>query len=323
VLQKKTPEPIVVDLADQASETELLDLFSAAFGYRMPAELWRWKYQGLDTLGAVLRHQGRLAAFYGAMPRAVHLFGNPVMAVQIGDVMVRPEARATLTRKGPFFQVAASFLESFIGEGKTYPIAFGFPAERTYRLAAHLGLYEKVGELLSVSWPALPARPSYTVRMRPLGDDNRSIVDRLWREMAAALTEQVVGVRDWPYLQRRYVQHPTVAYQLYLVSSRLTGTPIGIVVIRVLDDAVELLDIIAPPQRLATLVHCVRRLTWNLKKPLVYVWITAQNATLLAGDSGQISSTDIIIPHNNWTPGLSANELLDRWWLMGGDTDFR
>ncbi len=83
--------------------------------------------------------------------RAIQLFGSPARAVQIGDVMVHPKQRGILTRKGPFFQAAANFLEHFVGQGKDFPIAFGFPSERAYRLAEHLGLYEKVGELMRVS----------------------------------------------------------------------------------------------------------------------------------------------------------------------------
>ena len=323
--KKKLPEPRawVSDLADPGNEAELLDLFRSAFGHEMPPELWRWKYQGLDTLGTTGAARRPAVAFYGGMPRAIHLFGSPAMAVQIGDVMVHPEQRGILTRKGPFFQAAASFLERFVGQDKAFPIAFGFPSERAYRLAAHLGLYDKVGELKRVSWPALQARPSYKISMRPLSHDKGTTVNRLWREMAEALQDQVVGVRDWHYVQHRYLQHPAFTYQLYLISSRLTGTPIGIIVIRILDDAVELLDIIAPPRHVAMLVHCLRRLTWNLGKPQAYTWITTQHADLLAGDTGEITPTGIIIPHNRWTPGIPASELMDRWWLMGGDTDFR
>lgn len=323
--KKKPPKSTVwvSDLANPGNETELLDLFRAAYGYQIPSELWRWKYQGLDTLGTLVRHESRLVAFYGGMPRAVHLFGTPATAVQIGDVMVHPEVRGTLTRKGPFFQAAAGFLERFVGENKPFPVAFGFPSERAYRLAERLGLYGKAGELMRVSWPALQVRPSYKVRMRLLSRGQGTTVDRLWSEMADALQDQVVGVRDWSYLQRRYLKHPTQTYQLYLVSSRLTGTPIGIMAIRVLDDAVELLDIISAPQHMATLIHCLRRLAWHLNKPLAYAWISAQHAKLLAGDTGEIGPTGIIIPHNHLTPGLPASELLNRWWLMGGDTDFR
>jgi hypothetical protein len=52
-------------------------------------------------------------------------------------------------------------------------------------------------------------------------------------------------------------------------------------------------------------------------------WITSQHAHLLSGNTGEITQTNIIIPHNRWTPGIPANELMNRWWLTGGDTDFR
>ena len=169
----------------------------------------------------------------------------------------------------------------------------------------------------------IQARPSYKVHLRPLNHDQGATVDRLWREMAEALQDQVVGVRDWDYVQRRYLQHPTLDYQLYQVSSRLTGIPIGIIALRILDDTLELVDIIAPPRHICTLVHCLRRLTWSLGKPQVYTWITTQNVPLFAANTSEITSTGIIIPHNRWTPGIPASELLNRWWLMGGDTDFR
>ncbi|MFZ2171184.1 MAG: GNAT family N-acetyltransferase, partial [Methylococcaceae bacterium] len=198
-----------LDWAYLSDETGLLELFLLAFGHEMPPELWRWKYQGLSTLGTLVRHEGRPVAFYGGMPRAIHLFGSPTTAVQIGDVMVHPQQRGILTRKGPFFQTATSFLEHFVGPDKAFPIAFGFPSERAYRLAARLGLYEKAGELMRVSWPALQARPSYKVCIRSLSHGQIAAADRLWRFMAKSLPDQVVGVRDGAYLQRRYLQHPT------------------------------------------------------------------------------------------------------------------
>ncbi len=322
--KKSTEQRIrVTEWAYSEDETELLQLFQAAFGHEMPPELWHWKYQSLDKLGTLVRDDGQVVAFYGAMPRAVHLFGSPVIAVQISDVMVHPEKRGILTRKGLFFQAATHFLERSVGQNQTFPIAFGFPSERAYRLSVHLGLYDKVGELMQVSWPALQARPSYKVRLRPLNHNQGAIVDRLGREMTNALQKQIVGERNWDYVEHRYLQHPTLDYKLYQVSSRLTGKSIGIIVLRILDETVELVDIIAHPRHISTLVHCLRRLTWSLGKSEAYTWITTQNAPLFAANTGKITPTGIIIPHNRWTPGIPASEQLDRWWLMGGDTDFR
>jgi len=324
-LKKKAPEQRawVTEWAHSENETELLSLFRAAFGHEMLPAFWRWKYQGLDTLGALVRRDDQAVAFYGGLPRAVQLFGVSATAVQIGDVMVHPQERGVLTRKGPFFLAAAKFSERFVGHGKVFSLAFGFPSERACRLGTRLGLYEQVGEIMRVSWPALQARPSLKVRTRILKPDQHTIVDRLWKQMAEALRDQVVGVRDWNYLQRRYLSHPTLNYQVFLVSSRWTGSPVGIFVVRILEDSVELLDLIAPPKHMPILVHNVRRLAWNLDKPLAYAWITAQHAPLLAGETGEITSTDIPLPNICWMPGIPASELQDRWWLMGGDTDFR
>jgi hypothetical protein len=325
-LQKKILEPIawVLDVANSNDEIELLNLFLDVFGHKMSPELWRWKYQGLDTLGTLVRRDGRIVAFYGAALRNIHLFGTPVTVVQICDVMVLQAERGILTRKGPFFLATANFLENFLGYERAFPFAFGFPSERHFRLASLLGLYDKVGEIMQITWTGLKSRPSYKFKIRPLNHDKDALtVERLWQEMASAMNDQIIGVRDWTYLQHRYLKHPTLTYQLYLISSRLTGAPIGIIVVRVLDDALELLDIIAPPQQIATLVHCLRRLSWRLGKEKAYCWITQQHAQLFAGDTGDIITTGIVIPHNRWTKGIPANELLDHWWLMAGDTDFR
>jgi cyclopropane fatty-acyl-phospholipid synthase-like methyltransferase len=324
-LKKKTSEQRawITEWAHPEDEAELLNLFSAAFGHDMPPELWRWKYQGLNTLGVMVRRDNKPVAFYGGLPRAIRLFGSPATAVQIGDVMVHPQQRGILTRKGPFFLAASQFFERFVGHGKKFSLAYGFPSERAYRLGSRLGLYEQVGEIMRVSWPALKTRPSLKNRTRILKPEQYTTVDQLWDQMAEAMRDQVIGVRDWDYLQRRYLKHPTLNYQIFLVSSRWLGNPIGIFVVNILEDSVELLDLVTSPEHISILVHNVRRLTWNLNKPLAYAWITAQHAPLLAGETGDITPTNIPLPNCCYTSGISANELQDCWWLMGGDTDFR
>jgi hypothetical protein len=141
--------------------------------------------------------------------------------------------------------------------------------------------------------------------------------------MAEALSDQIIGVRDWDYIQHRYINHPTINYQIFVVSSRWTKKPIGLFVVRILEDSVELMDVIAPPKRVAMLVHHVRRLACKLNKPLAYAWITSQYAALLAGETGKISPLNIPLPNICWMPGIPASELLDHWWLMAGDSDFR
>ena len=309
--------------AGPADEAELLDLFRRAFGNDMAPALWRWKYDGLNPCGASVRRDGRLVAFYGGIPRKIKLFGCEASAVQIGDVMVDPAERGILTRCGPFFLAAEHYLKPLVGPGKRFPVAFGFPSERPYRLGQRLGVYGKGGELMRIDWPALDARPSLVLRLRPLEASAGAAVDRLWLEMAEALSRQIVGVRDFAYLRRRYLEHPTIRYRVYLVTKRLGGQPFGLVVVRELDGELELLDLIAPPERLAALVHSVRRLAFGLGKPKVYTWITAQHAARLAGSAGTVSPAHIIIPALAWPQATPPAEIDGHWWLMGGDTDFR
>ncbi len=309
-------------IATKENEQKVLKLFNSAFGYDMPLALWQWKYQHSDTLGTVVEFQGEIVAFYGGMPRNILFFGSAMKAIQIGDVMVHPKVRWVLKNKGPFFQVSTHFLEQFVGQNKPYPIAFGFPSERSYRLARILDVYVKVDQIACVTWMPLKSRCSYKLQMRLLNSCQERIIDRLWHEMRDDLSDQIVGVRDSAYIKQRYFDHPTKRYQLYLITNRISGRAFGLVVIHVLNDAIELLDFIAPLKRFSTLIHFVRRLAFKLQKKSVYMWITAHNAKHLAGVDGNISSTDIIVPHNNWTPGISAKQVKDRWWLMGGDTDF-
>jgi hypothetical protein len=310
-------------LAYRGSEKELLDLFELSFGYRMPIELWRWKYRGLDVLGALLRNKSTPVAFFGGMPRAVYFLGVAQLAVQIGDVMVHPRARGLLLRKGAFFRVASFYFECFVGKDKKYSVAYGFPHLKHLRLAEHLGVYERVGELKSVSWEPLNSLPKWHYKIREFDINKTHLVDQLWGQMAEGLIDQVVGVRDWAYVKYRYLEHPTIKYQLFLVLSRFTASPIGLLIVRVYDDEVELIDLVASPRQVPVIIESFRRIAINFGKQKAFAWITAHNATLFAGKSGAIDETGIMIPCNSWPEGVAQDELMDRWWLMGGDSDFK
>lgn len=312
------------DWAGPEDEAAWLTLFRRAFGYDMDPALWRWKYAGLERLGSCLRQGGEMVAFYGGLPRPVSLFGQPAVAVQIGDVMVDPTQRGVLRRQGPFFRAAEHYLSACVGRGKPYALAFGFPAERADRLGERLGIYAKVGELMRVSWPALSTRPSLRLKVRTLDLDSQgAAVDKLWQEMAAALAGEIVGLRDAAYLHRRYLDHPLNRYRLHLVSQRLGGAPFGLIVSRELEGELEVLDFIAPPERMAALTHIARRLAWDLGKPVAYLWITNPFAPRLAGPEGTVTPTGIAIPALAWEQAIPPAEIQGHWWLTGGDTDFR
>ena len=319
----EAPSKWIADWASPDDEADLLALFQRAFGQQMPKALWQWKYAGVDCGGAIVRRDGRAVAFYGGIPREVSLFGSQVAAVQIGDVMVDPCERGVLTRRGPFFQAATFYLSHNVGLGHNFPLAFGFPSQRAYRLGERLGIYAKVGEIMRVDWSARNVWPSLRLRTRPLLASGAVAADWLWLEMADAFNRQIIGVRDFAYLRRRYIEHPTIGYSVLLVSSRFSARPFGIIVVRDEGEELALVDVVAPPERLAALVGIFRRLAWKLGKPKAYAWITAQHALLLAGESGVLAPIGVVVPAFRWQQGIPPAKIDGHWWLMAGDTDFR
>ncbi|GAB6041080.1 GNAT family N-acetyltransferase [Endothiovibrio diazotrophicus] len=323
--KQRTPTWRVTRIGE-ADAPAVRELFREVFGSEMSADFWRWKYRG-GLAGAAATGvwaDGRLVAHYGGMGREVLLRGEPARVVQIGDVMVSPEQRGILTRKGPFFLSTATFLEEYIGYGNPYLLGFGFPSRRHLVLARRLGLYAEVGKVIAVRWPALHARPRLGSRVRaldPHGAGFERCVAGLWAAMRRDLSEAIVGVRDAAQLRYRYVSHPDHDYTLWLVSGRLTGRPLGIVVLRRVGESMELLDLVAPLARMPLLVFHARRLAAEAGAQDLFCWITAPFAERL-GPGGTQEEIDVYVPANVWSAGPPPEVAEGRWWLTSGDTDF-
>ncbi len=313
-----------VDWARPADEMALLELFGRAFGHEMPAAQWRWKYTGLDPMGSLVRRGGRPVAFYGGIPREIRFFGMPLTAVQISDAMVDPVERGVLTRRGPFFLAATAFAERFVGPGRAYALAFGFPSERHCRLAERLGVYARVDEMLEASWPALPGRPGLFERARPLTLKQLDVVDWLWKKMAERLTGAAVAVRNGAHIRHRFLEHPTIGYLAFLVTQRFTGAAIGLVVLRDHGESgIELLDVVAPPQSLPPLVVVARRVAGRLGRQKVFAWLTPTAAAAFAGSRPTLAPAGVPVPTIIWSSSPDLEKLRGHWWMTGGDTDFR
>ncbi len=316
--------------ADQAHS--MRTLFASVFGRTMSPEHWSWKYaNGLGRAVGLLR-DGRMVAHYGGVSRRVAYFGEPVDACQVCDVMVEPSANRALVRKGPLYQVAATFLEAQVGHGLPHPVAFGFPSERHHVLANRLGLYDRVDDIVRVAWPAAGNAAGQRCRWRPIGrpvvgfdTSERRVVDKLWRAMAPSFEDAIVGIRDAAWLQYRYLHHPHQQYELLLVRSPWLRRALGLLVLRRHDDHLQLLDVVGPAQALTSLVAVARHVAalWGLAR--VEAWVTrAQRHRLTGADDADatITNIQIILPTIVHTPGPSVQSLSGRWFLMAGDADF-
>jgi MoaA/NifB/PqqE/SkfB family radical SAM enzyme len=316
--------PLTAEWAEKKDEAELLALFARVFGQGMPPAQWRWKYAGAEPWGTLVRKDGQIVSFYGGMPRPIRFFGETATAVQIGDVMTDPAQGRLLTRRGPFFLTTAAYLERFIGPDKPYRLGFGFPSKRHNLLAERLGLYAIVGEVQEASWEPLRPGRHLTVSVRPLAAAQTDLIEPLWQDMAADCTEFILPVRDGHRIRHRFFEHPTTGYLVYLVRRRISGSPWGLLVLRDHGEpGVELMDLIAPRKRLPALVRIARQLTGGLGRQRLFAWLTAPVAAALAESAPQLAEIDVSIPTSVWKIPSEAARLRDRWWLMGGDTDFR
>lgn len=312
-----------VENARDASEPLLLALFERCFGHSISSATWHWKYRYTEDPGTVVYDDSRLVAFNGGMPRRALMMGEPVTAVQMGDVMVAPEARGVLTRRGPFYRVVEAYFRERVGPDKPYRLAFGFPHARHARLGTMLGLYCQTDRILDARWPGLNGR-NWQYGLAPLTETDGARVDQLWRAMAADAGELVIGCRDSEWLGHRYLHKPHNDYRVLLATHRVTRRPLGVLVLRVVDETqVELLDIVAPRSHVSALVAMARRQVMRLGRQTLIAWLTPQAAAWFADSRPETAETDVVVPGAAVNQPEYALKAQHRWWLMGGDTDFK
>ena len=299
---------------------EIAALFQEVFNHPLSRELWEWKYGSGRGNAVAARKDGKMVAHYGGMYRDILVGGRPERVAQICDVMVHSHERGVLTRQGPFFLMGSSWPEVY------GPLGFGFPTRRAMHVAEKMGLYTQVGQMAEVRWQPASARLRLGTRVRSLvrcDAADRVMVHPLWNAMAKDLQASAVGVKNWDFLERRYFSHPHNHYEVLLVTARFTGKPLGIMVLRRLAGACELLDVIGPLSSLALLIDQARRMTRRWGLPHLYCWITSNYAQRFVDCGGTQQALDLSIPASSWTQNPQSELFKDKWWLMAGDTDFR
>ncbi|WNL43440.1 GNAT family N-acetyltransferase [Halomonas sp. PAMB 3264] len=309
--------------ATPADEPALLALFERAFGHSMDAATWRWKYRLAESPGVVCLDDDAIIAFNGGMPRRGVVKGEPCSLVQMGDVMVDPAYRGILTRKGPFYQVVHDFFKEQVGQDLAHRFAFGFPHARHARLGQALKLYCSTDRILEAEWAALPTR-HWRATACEVSAEHAATVDALWARMAQGLGDKAVGVRDWAWLSHRYIEAPARGYQVWLVRERLTGRALGVCVLRAHDsDTVELLDVVAGQAQLTETVRCAQHLTARMGAKRLIGWLTPAVAERLNKTRPALQETDVVVPGSQVNGLALGMDVEKRWWLTGGDTDFR
>lgn len=317
---------------DSFEPVEIADLFQKSFNVDFDAALWRWKYQKGDGRCVVARSDkdGPIVAHYGGAPRHIYYFGSPAMAIQVCDVMVLPEIRRQYGKSSLFFKVAASFLEREIGNTVKHLLGFGFPNQKAMNIAMRLGLYEKTDDFVEVIYPRRDRReenPKYVVNPLDQEDEEQQReLDGLWDAMRKDFEDNIIGVRDWGYIQYRYFEHPFATshrYQCVTIRNSLSTEPLAIAILQDRENYRLIMDLICPRASFSTAISALnQKLSESSQAQGLKMWITRGALPRIMSDGAIVNELGIEIPCNSWNPGPSAASLYGRWWLTAGDMDF-
>lgn len=322
----------------QMGETRAL--FEQVFGHSMSEALWRWKYDGGRGCATGTRDEdGALLAHYGGTARTLVCEGQPLQAVQLGDVMVKVQARGILSRQGPFATATQAFLQNHIGSPGGFALGFGFPSARHTRLGEKLGLYTPLGEVLEVRWntPSCPTpfwkRPWVCAPVDWSAAHTDARLDALWDTLRQTAQGFVLPQRDARWWRHRFANHPDGPYRCWWVRGRFSRRILGAVVLRPGQGAAadwELLDWLGAVQDAPTLLAAARELAAHGGARALNSWLSQPLVrhlqALAPPPDGAQASEQSACPYcvtQRTAPAVPAALRNQPWWLTGGDTDFR
>jgi hypothetical protein len=323
-----------------ADADAVLGLHTRVFGPEVDAAWFAWKYglQPAQGRGQAmgLWHGDELIAYCGGLPRTLWRQGARLRGLQIGDVMVHPEWRGILTRRGPFFHVSQGFYTSRLGAapGQAFQLGFGFPSARHLRLAVLLGLLHDAGVVETLHWPATEAALPWGWRWQELAPAQPrfdACVQRAWKSMQSQTTTLTLGQRDSAYLRWRYVDRPAPAgttpdaparYRFFELRRAWPGASAGVAVLDLRSASAQWLDWVGPLDLLPLVNRACRAEAARSGALELTAWASPTVVQALAGS--EIAQREVCaglgLPTRCDPPGMAQTPL--NWWLMGGDTDF-
>ncbi|MGH7966209.1 MAG: GNAT family N-acetyltransferase [Candidatus Binatia bacterium] len=197
-------------------ETSINAGFNEVFGCERSLAEWRWKFApeedgsyivvGCDSNGEIIAH-------FCAMRLRCRIGDRVVQAGQTVDVFCKRQSSALAQRL--YLRTAREFFAGFGAPGGA-SFVYGFPSERAMRLGQLRLNYADPTPVkvwrrqmpwslgLGIGWPGWRRRFAAGAAIPA------ARVDRLWTR--AAQRYPAVVVRDFAWVQRRYLSHPTQKY---------------------------------------------------------------------------------------------------------------
>lgn len=300
-------------------------LFQTVFKHSVSLALLRWKYaEGRGESWLVASEDGQALIHCGLFFRDVLLDGCLIRAAQLVDLMALPKAGGLARADSPFAVLMRKILNDLPRSDNPQGMAFGFPSDRAMRLGEHMGVYRAVDSLMELEFAPIHRRVKPRWRLLDaVSASDVLVLDELWRKMCCDLAEFPLGVRDAQYLQQRYLAHPERRYTLLLVESFWLRSPIGLAVIGPGDERRELLDVVCAWENVPEVIGAAQCwLAENSGKALIFS-LTERFAVQIAPFAVRCDPTQFRIMGNPFSSVACLESLKGRWWLTGGDTDYR
>jgi hypothetical protein len=308
----------------EQQKSDVQTLFKHVFNADMSDAMWQWKYGQQRGVAIGIYQQNEIVAHYGGMQRRLHYFAESRIGIQIGDVMVLPSERGRLTKHGAFFLSASTFAERHVGYATAHFLPYGFPNARHLKVAEKLDIYAKVDDVVDIVWDTAAVARQSTWQYVQVVDKPlvlQSVVNKLWRKMSRELAEQIALIRDWDYMQYRYLQRPDKKYT-FLVIYNIFLQPVGLVVIAIELDCCRFMDYLGSLRHIPRVMHQICNYLQQQDIEQLSGWFSAAIAEHFAQSGGQVSATEIVLPTIIWGQGVDVEQIKQKWWLTTGDSDF-
>lgn len=311
---------------DPACLGEIQPIFRQVFGHEISLGFLQWKYgKGLGESWIYRDDHHNPVLHCGIFYRDVILDSRAVRVSQLTDLMALPKRSGLSRQDAPFTSLMRKVLAELQGPENPEALAFGVPSQRAMRLGERMGVYRSVDEWHELSFPSRPRSTFYRKpqEIQAIDSGTATAINQLWLAMARDLADFPVGRRDAPYIARRYLQHPEHKYCCLLIRSHWLQKPIGLAVLRKNETDFELLDIIGPLSAIPDVLRQLQSWTQGTDRHLFKWNLTSSFAARFATFAERSEPTQFRIMANPFTPSTTLEKFDHKWWLTGGDTDYR
>lgn len=312
-----------------ADDPQLHALFQEVFRTSISDALLNWKYaEGRGQRHGVFSDEGRLLAHCGLTFRRALVEGAPRRVAQLGDLMATRSKPGGLTRGASVFHHLIAHVYDNVQDAQNPDaVTYGFPSGRAMRLGEQLGLAVSIGAMTELLLAPQPSQGWLGWRVQPVAQFDAGferMANRLWQRMADSFRSEVLCVRDAEFLRYRYVQHPEQRYEAWRISNAW-GQDRALIFGKRDGTVFEVMDVVAARPDISRALDALRRHAGVLPGIESFrVWLPDSHTSLFADLPGCASSElqfRLVVNYNS--SGGNLNRFGGKWWLTGGDTDYR